>query len=174
MKSWRPRRILLLAAGVTLIVFSLSLVVYAFAPAIQQRLGLTPKVSVRARHRNAVIIPAIGVSVRLVNGRRGTAALRRGVWRHPNAGRPGGPGTTVIAGHRTSRQFYLLYNLKRGSRIYVWYGGRRYRYRVVAKRTVPPGRFRVVHYGRRQKLMLYTCLPRWQGNRRQVVYANRI
>jgi LPXTG-site transpeptidase (sortase) family protein len=121
-----------------------------------------------------VTIPRIGINQRLVEGRT-QSALARGLWRQPTSATPGSPGATVIAGHRISRQFAKLGKARKGDIVTVTYGKVKYKYRVASVSTLKVGKkapsFRT---GSKEQLVLYTCLPRWKGDRRTVVVCNPV
>jgi LPXTG-site transpeptidase (sortase) family protein len=121
-----------------------------------------------------VTIPRVGINQRVVEGRT-QSALARGLWRQPTSATPGSPGTSVIAGHRISRQFGRLGKVRKGDTVLVTYGRVKYRYRVVSVSTLKVAKtapsFRT---GAKEQLILYTCLPRWQGNKRTVVVCSPV
>jgi LPXTG-site transpeptidase (sortase) family protein len=116
----------------------------------------------------------VGISQRVVEGRT-KSALERGLWRQPTSATPGSPGASVIAGHRIARQFRKLPKVRKGDTVLVAYGGKKYKYRVAkvstlkVKKTAPS--FRV---GSKEKLILYTCTPMWDGNKRTVVVCDPV
>ena len=61
-----------------------------------------------------------------------------------------------------------------GDRVWVTSNGRTYKYRVASVSSPAASgatlRFRT---GAQEKLILYTCLPRWLGDRRTVVVCYR-
>jgi LPXTG-site transpeptidase (sortase) family protein len=121
-----------------------------------------------------VTIPRIGINQRVVEGRT-KSALDRGLWRQPTSAKPGAPGASVIAGHRIARQFRKLSKVRKGDVVQVTYGRVKYKYRVASvstmkvSKTVPS--FRT---GSKEKLILYTCVPMWDGNKRTVVVCNPV
>jgi LPXTG-site transpeptidase (sortase) family protein len=88
-------------------------------------------------------------------------------------GRPGGGDTVAVAGHRTthSKPFYYLERLQRGDRIFVAYGGRTYRYRVVSSRVVSGDDLHIADAVGYERLLLTTCTPRGSARWRLVVSA---
>jgi LPXTG-site transpeptidase (sortase) family protein len=142
----------------------------AIAGVAQPPVAETPVSSSAAR----VTIPRVGISQRVVEGRT-KSALERGLWRQPTSATPGSPGASVIAGHRIARQFRKLPKVRKGDTVLVAYGGKKYKYRVAkvstlkVKKTAPS--FRV---GSKEKLILYTCTPMWDGNKRTVVVCDPV
>jgi len=123
-----------------------------------------------ARIVGRVRIPSIGVNVCLVEGST-MSALNTGLWRQPPSAEPGTAGACVIAGHRISSQFSRLSRIKVGAPVWVTVGRRTYKYRVASVST--GGTTLSFRTGATEKLILYTCLPRWQGNKRTVVVCYR-
>ena len=123
-----------------------------------------------ARIVGRVRIPSIGVNVCLVEGST-MSALNTGLWRQPPSAKPGTAGACVIAGHRISSQFSRLSRIKVGAPVWVAVGRRTYKYRVASVST--GGTTLSFRTGATEKLILYTCLPRWQGNKRTVVVCYR-
>lgn len=116
----------------------------------------------------SVSIPRLGLRAKLVEG-RSTKALANGAWRQPTSVAPGKKGTTVIAGHRVSSQFRRLGKVRVGDAVYVKSGGRTFKYRVASLSTRTAGKSLYFRRGTTEKLILYTCVPRWQGDKRTVV-----
>jgi LPXTG-site transpeptidase (sortase) family protein len=99
--------------------------------------------------------------------------LNRGPAWWPITGRPGGGDTVAIAGHRTThtRPFYFLERLRRGDRIQLTYGGRRYAYRVVASRVMSASNLHIADAVGYERLLLTACTPRGSAAFRLVVEA---
>jgi LPXTG-site transpeptidase (sortase) family protein len=118
---------------------------------------------------NRVSIPRINLNVALVEG-TDMGVLARGLWHQPPSVIPGERGASVIAGHRIAGEFINLHLVRKGDRVTVTYGGKVYVYRVSSIQDVASNSatasFRI---GSVEKLILYTCTPRWQGNRRIIV-----
>jgi sortase A len=120
-----------------------------------------------------VVIPRIGVNVGIYEG-NADRALRLGVYRHAGTALPGGSGNMVIAGHRNRRQFALLSYLKPGDRISVYWKGREYGYRVRKVFVVGAVEASILERGETEMLTLYTCKPRYLGDKRTVVLAEPV
>jgi LPXTG-site transpeptidase (sortase) family protein len=119
---------------------------------------------------NRLVVPRIGLNVRVVEG-KGVWALKRGVWHQPNGAAPYRAGNTVISGHRVNSAFVLIDQLRRGDTIVVYWRKHRYSYRVVRVYETGPNDRRVTRCGRAHRLTLYTCVARVEGDRRVVVVA---
>jgi len=118
---------------------------------------------------NRVTIPSIHLNAKLVEG-KDMGALARGLWHQPPSVAPGERGATVVAGHRIAGEFINLHLVRTGDRVTLTYGGSAHAYRVVSVRDVASTSATVsFRVGSVEKLILYTCTPRWQGNRRIVV-----
>jgi LPXTG-site transpeptidase (sortase) family protein len=115
-----------------------------------------------------VSIPRLGLRVRLVEG-SSMKALAKGAWRQPPSLKPGQKGTSVIAGHRVSSQFRNLSKVRVGDVVRVTARGRVYKYRVASVTTKRAGKGLYFRTGVKEKLVLYTCVPRWQGDKRTIV-----
>jgi sortase A len=116
-----------------------------------------------------VIIPRIRVNVPIGDVER--SALSRGAWHQPGSANPGERGNVVLAGHRIRRVFTLLHQLKPGDVIIVRWGGADREYRVAYSRVVRPTSASAIARGGKDRLTLYTCIPRYLGNKRTVVVA---
>ncbi len=117
-----------------------------------------------------VVIPAVGIDARVVEGRT-ERALARGVWHEPQSGDPGDGTHVVLAGHRMRRYFSLLHRVKPNDRVIVYWDGVEHSYIVKSTKAVAASDRTVATAGGPERLTLYTCLPRWMGNRRRVVIA---
>jgi LPXTG-site transpeptidase (sortase) family protein len=117
-----------------------------------------------------LVIPRLGVDVP-IGEKDLEAALRVGVWRHAGSARPNESGNTVVAGHRRRAVFSLLYRLRRGDEVIVYWRGKEYDYKVISKREVGPTYREALRRTGPTRLTMYTCLPRYLGNKRTVVVA---
>jgi sortase A len=118
-------------------------------------------------------IPSIGASFVVVKG-TDEADLKKGPGIYSQTGFPGVPGTTAIAGHRTTylAPFRHVDALRRGNRIMLDMPYARLTYTVIGHRIVQPtdvaaatGR---VGYSR---LVLSACTPLYSAAQRILVYA---
>jgi len=176
------RQTLLLVAGCCLLLAAAGIAVTSQWDHIAYALGLTdrgdPYVSERSTTARGtpktsiyrLVIPRLGINVKIRNGGR-EKALRLGVWHQSNGASPRTRGNSVISGHRVTRAFVLLDKLQRGDRVVVYWGKRRYVYRVVRVYETGPQDKRLTRCGTRKRLTLYTCVARVEGDRRVVVVA---
>jgi sortase A len=117
-------------------------------------------------------IPKIGVNFVVVEG---TAAgdLRKGPGLYPNTPLPGVPGTTAIAGHRTTylAPFRHIDELGRGDEIRIEMPYGRFTYRVEGHRIVAPDDLGVIRRVGYDRLVLSACHPLFSATHRIVVFA---
>jgi sortase A len=117
-------------------------------------------------------IPRIGIDFVLVNGTQ-PADLRKGPGVYDQTPLPGAPGTTAIAGHRTTylAPFRHIDDLRPGDLITVTMPYATLTYRVESHRIVAPtdiGVLRRAHYDR---LVLSACHPLYSAAKRYIVFA---
>lgn len=121
-----------------------------------------------------IIIPAIGASYVIVKG-SGTEELKSGPGIFPETTFPGIPGTTAIAGHRTTylAPFRHIDSLHAGNRILVNMPYAHFTYTVIGLGVVPPTDVRAavdrVGYSR---LVLSACTPLFSAAKRLLVFAH--
>ncbi len=118
---------------------------------------------------NRVIIPKLGIDVPI--GEQEKPALARGAWHQPGSATPGAQGNMVLAGHRRRGVFSLLHRLEPGDIVVVMWEGDQHRYRVAGKTVVAPTQTSVIMREGVDRLTLYTCIPRFLGNKRTVITA---
>ncbi len=193
------RRVLARFAGVALLVAALVVGLWANVDEVQYRVGLADSLtmwappaslggaqaavaapeggvrafdaarSTRSGGANRVAIPEIGVDIPI--GENEKSALARGAWHQPGSATPDSEGNMVLAGHRRRGVFGLLRHLAPGDEIVVTWEGQTYRYRVTSRRTVKPAERTVIMREGEDRLTLYTCIPRFLGDKRVVVTA---
>jgi LPXTG-site transpeptidase (sortase) family protein len=153
---WARRLILL---GALLLLAAVGVVVY----------NLWPETTTLPEGRR-LVVPKIGVDVRVYEGDADTA-LDLGVYRYPQTGVPGEAANMAVAGHRMAERFALLHVLKRGDEVIVYWDGVEHDYRVESVGEVTAQDDSILARGRTERLTLYTCTPRWLGDRRTVIVA---
>jgi sortase A len=130
----------------------------------------------RAREGSAIgriVIPSIGASFVIVKGTN-TADLESGPGVFPETGFPGIPGTTAIAGHRTTylAPFRHVDALRHGDRILLNMPYAHLTYTVVGRRIVAPTDVQAavakVGYTR---IVLSACTPLFSAEKRILVYG---
>jgi sortase A len=120
-----------------------------------------------------IAIPQIGASFVVVAG-TDTGALEGGPGVFPQTHFPGVPGTTAIAGHRTTylAPFRHIDALRRGDQIVLTMPYARFTYSVTGQRIVQPTDVQAaeadVGYSR---LVLSACTPLFSAAKRLLVYA---
>ena len=121
-----------------------------------------------------VVADSVNIDCQIFGGTDFNSALSQGAWIDPHVSTPGKGQPIVIAGHRISGRFATLHLIKRGAPVILYWKGKEYDYIVQSihpiegqaginlQRDAP---------GTGERLVLYTCLPRWQGDKRNVVVA---
>jgi sortase A len=122
-----------------------------------------------------ISIRAIKANFVLVNG-TDTAALRKGPGIYDDVPFPGAPGTTAIAGHRTTylAPFRRIDQLERGDEVVVEMPYGRFTYEVEKTRIVAPTEVSVIHRVQYDRLVLSACHPLYSAAKRIVVFARLI
>jgi sortase A len=117
-------------------------------------------------------LPSIGVSEYVVEG-TDTASLRKGPGHYPETPLPGDPGTTAIAGHRTTygAPFRKIDQLRRGEPVTIDMPDGRFIYRVERTKIVDDQDLSVLDEVGRQRLVLSACHPLYSAAQRVVVFA---
>ena len=117
-------------------------------------------------------IPSIGVSEYVVEG-TDVDSLRKGPGHYPETPLPGEPGTTAIAGHRTTygAPFRDIDQVDRGDRITIDMPDGRFEYRVERTKIVDDQDFSVLDRVGYQRLVLSACHPLYSAAQRVIVFA---
>ncbi|MGH6886946.1 MAG: class E sortase, partial [Geminicoccales bacterium] len=120
-------------------------------------------------------IPAIDVDKVVVEG-TDTASLRKGPGHYPGTVLPGRPGTTAIAGHRTTygAPGRRIDEIERGDEIVVEMPYARFSYRFERSRIVDPSHVGVVRDVDHDRLVLTACHPLYSASQRYVVFARLV
>jgi len=120
-------------------------------------------------------IPKIGANFVVVNG-TDTDTLRKGPGVYNQVPFPGAPGTTAIAGHRTTylAPFRRIDKLGRGDRISVEMPYGRFTYEVTERRIVAPTEVSVIRRVAFDRLVLSACHPLYSAAKRIVVFARLV
>jgi sortase A len=120
-------------------------------------------------------LPSIGVSEYVVEG-TDTGSLRKGPGHYPETPLPGDPGTSAIAGHRTTygAPFREIDQLERGQRIVVDMPDGRFVYRVERTRIVDDQDLSVLEPVGYKRLMLSACHPLYSAAERVIVFARQV
>ena len=105
-----------------------------------------------------------------------TTTLRKGPGHYPDTPLPGGPGTTAIAGHRTTygAPFRSIDDLRRGDRIVVDMPDGRFVYRVERIKIVDDQDLSVLEPVGHKRLMLSACHPLYSAAERVIVFARQV
>ncbi len=120
-------------------------------------------------------IPAIGANFVMVKG-TGTSELENGPGIYPETGFPGVPGTTAIAGHRTTylAPFRKINRLHRGDTILLEMPYARFTYEVIGSRVVLPTDVSVLDPVGYSRLLLSACTPLFSASHRLIVFARLV
>jgi sortase A len=120
-------------------------------------------------------IPKIGANFVVVNG---TAHddLTKGPGLYPQTPYPGVPGTTAIAGHRTTylAPFRRINELKRSDSIVVEMPYGRFTYSVERQLIVTPYSLWILHRVGHDRLVLSACNPLYSAAQRIVIFARLV
>jgi sortase A len=117
-------------------------------------------------------IPAIDLSEYVVEG-TDTESLRKGPGHYPETPLPGEPGTTAIAGHRTTygAPFRHIDELKPNQQITIDMPDGRFIYRVERTKIVDDQDLSVLDRVDHQRLVLSACHPLYSAAERVIVFA---
>jgi sortase A len=117
-------------------------------------------------------IPAIGASFIVVKG-SGAEELENGPGIYPETDFPGMPGTTAIAGHRTTylAPFRHIDKLHKGESIVLEMPYGRFTYTVTDTRVVLPTDVSVLNPAGYSRLVLSACTPLFSASHRLIVFA---
>jgi LPXTG-site transpeptidase (sortase) family protein len=121
-----------------------------------------------------VVADAVSIDSQLFGGSSSAGPLAKGAWIDPHGSTPGGGQPIVIAGHRTTGHFATLHLIKRGQPVIVYWKGKEYDYIVTGTHAISGDAGINIQKdapGTGERLVLYTCLPRWKGDKRNVVIA---
>jgi len=122
-----------------------------------------------------IIIPKLEANMVVVNGTQ-PGALRKGPGIYEDTPFPGTPGTTAIAGHRTTylAPFRNIDDLRRGDEIVLQMPYGRFTYDVEKTRIVKPTQVSVTDRVSFDRLVLSACHPLYSAAQRIVVFAKLV
>jgi sortase A len=111
----------------------------------------------------------------LVNG-TDAASLRKGPGIYDDVPFPGAPGTTAIAGHRTTylAPFRKINKLKRGDEVVVEMPYGIFTYEIEKTRIVKPTALYVIKRVKYDRLVLSACHPLYSAAKRFIVFARLV
>ena len=111
----------------------------------------------------------------LVNG-SDPASLRKGPGIYDDVPFPGAPGTTAIAGHRTTygAPFRKINQIKRGDEIIIEMRYGTFTYEVEKTQIVKPTALEVIRRVSYDRLVLSACHPLYSAARRYIVFARLV
>jgi sortase A len=119
-----------------------------------------------------IVMPSIGVDIVVVQG-TDTGDLTQGPGHYPDTPFPGEPGTTAIAGHRTTylAPFRHLDSLEEGDGIELRMPYGTLEYRIQGTKVVEPTDLGILHPAGYQRLVLTACHPLYSASQRIVAFA---
>ena len=123
---------------------------------------------------NRVVIDSVSIDVEVFGGSKSAKPLEKGAWIDPHGSTPGMGQPIVIAGHRITGRFATLHLVGRGAPVIVYWKGHEYDYVVTSIHSIKGTSGINIQKdapGTGERLVLYTCLPRWKGDKRNVVVA---
>jgi sortase A len=120
-------------------------------------------------------IPRIGASFVVVDG-TGTEDLKKGPGLYPQTSYPGIPGTTAIAGHRTTygAPFRHIDDLEPDDEIVVDMPYGRFTYEVEKQQIVAPTATEVIDRVGYDRLVLSACHPLYSAAQRIIIFARLV
>lgn len=129
---------------------------------------------------NRIIIPKIGVDMKIVEGTNEKTALNLGAWHLAYTSSPDKGGNTVITAHRykyrppSKETFYLLDKLAVGDTFAINWQELEYNYQVTETKVVNPTDIYVLNPTSNPQVTLITCTPLFTTKQRLVVVAQEI
>jgi sortase A len=129
----------------------------------------------RGRAAGRLKIERIKTNEVLVNG-SDPASLRKGPGIYDDVPFPGMPGTTAIAGHRTTygAPFRKINRIRRGDEIVVEMRYGTFTYEVEKTQIVKPTALEVIRRVSYDRLVLSACHPLYSAARRYIVFARLV
>jgi LPXTG-site transpeptidase (sortase) family protein len=116
-----------------------------------------------------LVVPRLKLEMPVSDG-TGRADLNRGPSLFEYSNMPGeGDRNVSIAGHRSRKFFYDLDKLRKGDRIFILYGSKRYTYKFLDRKDVEPTDWSVITNQGFSCCTLVTCTPVRVANMRMVV-----
>jgi sortase A len=204
-KKTLAKKLWLRWVAVFLIITGLAVVIYPFWPEIQYKLwlpnedkalasltvtnqsntnsyvsGSLPIIHKTVTGDNRIIIPKIGVDMKIVEGTNEKTALNLGAWHLPYTSSPDKGGNTVISAHRykyrppSKETFYLLDKLAVDDTFTVNWQGLEYNYRVTETKVVEPTDIYVLNPTSNPQMTLITCTPLFTTKQRLIVVGQEI
>jgi len=131
-------------------------------------------------YENRIIIPKIGVNIKISDLDNETDALSEGAWRFSQTSTPDKGSNTAFSAHRYqylpphSETFYLLDKLEVGDRFTIVWEGKQYTYSVFTSMIVAPYAVEVLNPSQKSTVTLITCNPLFSTKERLVVKAELV
>lgn len=135
---------------------------------------------ISADYENKIIIPKIGVNIKVSDSDKQDEALSKGAWHFPETSTPDEGGNSAFSAHRYqylpphSETFYLLDKLETGDTFVVMWDGKEYLYSVYETIIVSPYSVEVLNFTEKSTVTLITCNPLFSTKERLVVKGELI
>lgn len=128
--------------------------------------------------KNMLVVPGLKLEQE-IHESRDQSALKKGIWRYPQASAPDEGMNTVLVGHRFTyggpAVFYHLDKVKVGDQIVVYWQKQKYEYRVEKITEVPPTAVEIQRKDTgKDMLTIYTCTPLVTAKNRLVIQATLV
>lgn len=129
---------------------------------------------------NKIIIPKIGVDMKISQSNNEKVMYRGDAWLIPGTQTPDNNGNSVISGHRylyrppSSKTFYNLDKLEAGDKIKIIWDNITTEYQVTEMKIVEPSQVEILANTSNKQLTLFTCTPLFSSKQRLVIIAKPI
>ena len=129
---------------------------------------------------NTLIIPKIGVDIKIIGGEDENYGLDRGSWKLPKSSTPDETGNMILTGHRfkylppSNTTFYLFHKLEVGDIASVIWNNESYYYKIKEIKIVSGDDISILKQTNTSTLTMYTCDPIYSTENRLVVIADLI
>ncbi|HTE57275.1 MAG TPA: class E sortase [Verrucomicrobiae bacterium] len=128
--------------------------------------------------QDTLVIPRLQMQQVVHENKNPQWGLAKGVWHDPKSKTPGAGGNTVLTGHRFTYAgaavFYHLDKLQVNDELIVYWGKKKYIYRVQTVRVVSPTEGAAIAATQDETLTIYTCTPLITARNRLVVTAKPV
>ena len=124
---------------------------------------------------NRIVIPKIGVDIRISSLKNEKRALSQGAFHFPGTSTPDKGGNTGFSAHRykyvppSSKTFYLLDKLTVGDNFSIFWEGKEYQYKVTKSFLVDPNAIEVLDPTDVPSVTFVTCNPLFSTKERLIV-----
>ena len=129
---------------------------------------------------NYLVVPKIGVYIKIIEGTNEGLCLNQGAWHLPDTSNPVAGSNMVISAHRfryrppSSETFYLLDKIVNGDNFIVYWEEQEYDYVVTETKIVEPNKVSIKEATESPRVTLFTCTPLFSTDKRLVVIGEPI